>query len=115
MSETKQTSVKRAQQQKQAVLRIVILAVILVLVNVLAARFHTGIDLTREKRFTLSPATKRMLKATQQPVVIEVYLNGELPAGFQRLREATREKLQSFKNYAGAHLKFHFKDPFENK
>ncbi len=114
MSETKQTSVKRAQQQKQAVLRIVILAVILVLVNILAARFHTGIDLTREKRFTLSPATKRMLKATQQPVVVEVYLNGELPAGFQRLREATREKLQSFKNYAGTHLKFHFKDPFEN-
>lgn len=114
MSETKQTSVKRTQQQRQAVIRIVILAVILILANILASRFHTGLDLTREKRFTLSTATKRMLKATNQPVIVEVYLTGELPAGFQRLREATREKLQSFKNYAGTYLNFQFRDPFEN-
>lgn len=114
MSETKSTSTKRKRQQQQAVIRIIMLAVILVFVNILAARFHGNIDLTREKRFTLSDATKRMLRQTKDPVVVDVYLNGELPAGFQKLREATREKLQSFKNYAGGNFNFRFNDPLDN-
>lgn len=114
MAETKNTSVKRKQQQQQAIIRIIIMVVILIFANILAARFHTGLDLTREKRFTLSNATKRMLQDTKEAVTVDVYLKGELPAGFQKLREATREKLQSFKNYAGANLNFRFSDPFEN-
>lgn len=114
MTQQERNSIKRTKQKQQAMLRIVMLAIILVFVNILAARFHSSIDLTREKRFTLSDATKNMLKATKDPVVVDVFLTGDLPAGFKKLREATREKLQSFKNYAGANLIFRFTDPFEN-
>ncbi|HTN44971.1 MAG TPA: gliding motility-associated ABC transporter substrate-binding protein GldG [Flavipsychrobacter sp.] len=113
MPETTTKSIKRSKQQKQAVIRIVMLALILIFVNILASRFHTSLDLTREKRFTLSNATKRMLRDTKNPVVVDVYLKGELPSGFQKLREATREKLQSFKAIAGANFSYTFSDPFE--
>ncbi|HQE11442.1 MAG TPA: gliding motility-associated ABC transporter substrate-binding protein GldG [Flavipsychrobacter sp.] len=114
MTDTNNTSIKRKRQQRQAGIQLLILAVILVFVNILASRFHAGIDLTKEKRFTLSTATKRMLKETKAPVVVDVYLTGELPAGFQKLREATREKLQSFKSLARGNFTFRFSDPLES-
>lgn len=109
------TKQKRKSQQRQAVLRLLIMVAILVCVNMLAARFHYGLDLTREKRFTLSPATKQLLRKMDDVAVINVYLKGTFPAGFQRLSEAARERLQSFREYAGANVVFRFIDPLEGK
>lgn len=108
-------SQKRKQQQRQAVIRLLIMTAILVLVNILASYYHKGFDLTKEKRFTLSDATKRMLKDMKDVAVVDVYLEGKFPAGFQRLSEATRERLRSFKEYAGGRLIFRFTDPFEGR
>lgn len=86
---------------------------ILLCVNILASRFHKSFDLTKEKRFTLSDDTKNMLKDMKEVAVIDVYLEGKFPAGFQRLREATRERLQSFKEYGGSKIAYRFLDPFD--
>jgi ABC-2 type transport system permease protein len=112
---SKQTSSKRKGQQRQAILRLVILVVILVFVNILASNFHRGLDLTREKRFTLTDATKRMLKGMDDVAVVNVYLEGKFPAGIERLSEATLDKLRSFREYGGNHIAFRFIDPFEGK
>lgn len=112
---SKNTTTKRNEQQRGAAIRVLTLAAILVGVNILAARFHVALDLTKEKRFTLSPATKRMLKSLDEVAVVEVYLKGKFPAGFQRLSEATGEKLQSFKDVAGGKVVFRFIDPLEGK
>lgn len=109
------SSGKRKKQQQQAVIRLLALVAILICVNVLAARYHKSFDLTGEKRFTLSNATKDMLRNLKDVVVVDVYLKGKFPAGFQRLSEATREKLQSFKEYGGAKIVYRFSDPFEGK
>lgn len=48
--------------------------------------------------------------------VIEVYLEGnDFPAGFQRLRESTREKLQSLREHSEGNLVFRFVDPVAGK
>ncbi|WP_276132269.1 gliding motility-associated ABC transporter substrate-binding protein GldG [Polluticoccus soli] len=109
------TQPKRKSQQRQAAFRLLILVAILVCINMLAARFHYGLDLTREKRFTLSTATKNLLRNMDDVAVVNVYLKGNFPAGFQRLSEATRERLQSFREYAGSKIVFRFIDPFEGK
>lgn len=109
------TSGKRKQQQRQAVIRLLILSAILVCINILASRFHKGFDLTSEKRFTLSDATKNMLRDMKEVATVDVYLKGKFPAGFQRLSEATRERLQSFKEYAGSKIVYRFSNPLEGK
>ncbi|MCB0700924.1 MAG: gliding motility-associated ABC transporter substrate-binding protein GldG, partial [Chitinophagaceae bacterium] len=108
-------SKKRKLQKKQAALRLVVLAAILVCLNMIAARFHKGLDLTKDERFTLSEPTKRILRDMDDVAVITVYLEGKFPAGFQKLKESTRERLQSFQDVAGSNIKFQFKDPFEGK
>ncbi len=106
---------KKTSPQRGAAIRLLILTGILVGINILAARFHAAFDLTKEKRFTLSESTVRMLKSLDEVAIVDVYLEGKFPAGFQRLNEATREKLQSFKEVAGGNLLFRFVDPLEGK
>jgi len=103
------------QRQRQALVRILMMVAILICVNVLASYFHSGIDLTKEKRFTLSEPTIRLLKNMHEVAVIDVYLKGKFPAGIQRLEEAVRERLRSFKDVAGNKIIFRFTDPFEGK
>jgi len=102
-------------RQKQAVTRIVIMVAILICVNILASYFHAGIDLTKEKRFTLTPTTKKLLHNMQETAVVEVYLKGKFPAELQRMQEAVRERLRSFKDIAGNRIIVKFTDPFEGK
>jgi ABC-2 type transport system permease protein len=110
------SSNKRKNQQRQASIRIVLLLGILVCVNLLASRLHYGLDLTEEKRFTLSASTKKMLRNMDDVAVIDIYLKGDdLPAGFKRLVASTRERLQYFKEEAGKKVVFRFIDPFEGK
>jgi ABC-2 type transport system permease protein len=103
------------QRQQQAMIRLTIMGAILLCCNILASYFHTGIDLTKEKRFTLSPSTKKLLRNMPETAVVEVYLKGKFPAGLQRLQEAVRERLMSFKDIAGNKIVFRFIDPFEGK
>ncbi len=102
-------------KRKQAIIRLVIMALILICVNILASYFHAGLDLTKENRFTLSGSTKKMLRNMQEVAVIDVYLKGKLPADLQRIQESVREELASFKDVAGNKIIYRFSDPFEGK
>jgi gliding-associated putative ABC transporter substrate-binding component GldG len=107
--------VHKNKQLQQARIRLIVMAAIVVCVNVLASYFHTGLDLTREQRFTLTEPTKNLLRNMDEVAVVDVYLKGKFPAGLQRLQEGVRERLRSFKEYAGNKLIFRFIDPFEGK
>lgn len=91
------------------------MAAILICVNVLASYFHAGLDLTQEKRFSLTDPTKKLLRNMTEVAVIDVYLKGKFPAELQRMQEAVRERLSSFKDIAGNKIVFRFIDPMEGK
>jgi ABC-2 type transport system permease protein len=103
---------KKISDNRQAGIRVAILIVGLVLLNMLAARFHGGLDLTREKRFTLTGSTKKMLGSMDDYAVVDVLFTGKnVPAGFQRLQETVRERLQSFRDASHGKVIFTFRDP----
>jgi gliding-associated putative ABC transporter substrate-binding component GldG len=68
-------------------------------------------DLTEENRFTIQDATKDLLRNLDSEVYIDVYLEGELPSGFVRLKKSIKEILDEFKVYAGDNLQYRFVDP----
>lgn len=109
------TSTKRKVQKTQAIIRLLVVVGILICINMLAARYHKGLDLTKEKRFTLTAPTKKLLRNMDDVAVIDVYLEGSFPAGFQRLKEATIERLQSFRDVAGTKVIYRFYNPIEGK
>ena len=93
------------------VLKLLIAVATVVLLNVVASRVFVQWDLTEEKRFSLSPATKEILAQLEEPVYVEVYLEGDLPPGFLRLRNATREMLEQFRTFSRNRVEFEFVDP----
>ena len=90
-----------------------LLVLILLVVNYLASIIHFRVDLTEEKRYTLSNPTKRLLKSVKDPVSITVFLAGDLPAGFKKLSKSTEELLEEFKQTAGNQIQFKFEKPGE--
>jgi len=71
-------------------------------------------DLTKEKRYTLSDATKNLLDQLNDVIYLKIYLEGEgFPAGFKRLQNATKEMLDEFRSYAGNKIEYEFIDPFD--
>ena len=89
------------------------LLLFLIAVNILASAFHSRIDLTREKRYTLSQATRNLLTALDDKVQIDVFLKGEFPAGFRRLANSTDEFLQLLKDRNGSKISYRFISPEE--
>src|SRR4051812_38250783 len=90
-----------------------ILLLILIGINFLAAKFHSRIDLTKEKRYTLSKTTKDLLRNLDAPVHIDVFMQGSYPAGFKKLVNSVEEFLQECREYAGSKLTISFSDPLK--
>ncbi|MBR6878402.1 MAG: gliding motility-associated ABC transporter substrate-binding protein GldG [Bacteroidales bacterium] len=74
--------------------------VIIVVVNIIGSFVFTRFDLTSEKRYTLSNTTKEILKDLDDYVYFKVYLEGDFPAGFKKLRRETKEMLDEFRAYS---------------
>jgi gliding-associated putative ABC transporter substrate-binding component GldG len=83
-------------------------------VNWLASRYHTRIDFTNEKRFTLSPSTRQILRTLPGEIDITVLLAGDIKSEFKKLATSTRELLDNFKNYGGNRIQYNFELPGED-
>lgn len=88
-----------------------VLLAFLFLLNFLAAKFHTRYDLTAEKRYTLSTATKKLVTSLNDDLYIEVFLKGDFPAGFKKLETSTREFLSLLKDMNGSKIHYKFISP----
>ncbi|WP_244904288.1 gliding motility-associated ABC transporter substrate-binding protein GldG [Pedobacter xixiisoli] len=86
-------------------------ALILVLVNVIAQFAYTRIDFTKEKRFTLTEKTKETLRQNKNEVIVTVFLDGDMPSAFKRLRNATKDMLADYKAYSKANFKVVYVNP----
>jgi ABC-2 type transport system permease protein len=95
----------------EAILSLMVGLAFIALLNILSSRYFFRIDLTEEKRYTISDATKQMLRELDDVVYIEVYLEGDFPAGFKRLQKSIRETLDEFRIYGGSNIQFVFTDP----
>lgn len=84
---------------------------LLLIVNVLAQENFFRLDLTEDKRYSIAEPTKEMLRELDDVVYVDVYLEGDVPAGFRRLQRAIRETLEEFRVYAGPRVQYTFIDP----
>ena len=91
-----------------------IILAIVVLANVIGSSFFHRFDLTKDKRYTLSPTSLNIIKQVQNPLSIKVYMQGDLPAEFKRLQQETKQLLEEFQAY-NSNIVFEFVDPLENE
>lgn len=72
----------------------------LVIANVLVHVRVYRWDLTDDKLYSLSDASKALLQQTEAPIEVTLLLDGELSAGFAQLRRTAEETLEEMNIYA---------------
>ncbi|MBC7567942.1 MAG: gliding motility-associated ABC transporter substrate-binding protein GldG [Pedobacter sp.] len=83
--------------------------------NIAAQYFYFRFDLTKEKKFTLHPATREIVRDINKSITITVYLDGELPSAFRRLKNATADLLNDYAADAGNNIHYQFVNPIAGR
>jgi len=97
---------------KNNIPKIFLLIITLVVINFLANKFYKRLDLTQDKRYTLSETTENIVDKLEGNAIIKVYLEGDFPSEFKRLQNETRQHLEEL--YAvNDGIKYRFIDPID--
>lgn len=84
---------------------------IVVLLNILSANLFFRIDLTSDKRHSVSQPTKQLMAGLNQEVDVTIYLDGEMNSGFLRLKRSVAELLDELSIYAPEGINYSFTNP----
>ena len=103
---------KRKNLKKSQLVSFFVILVLIVVINVIGSFVFTRFDLTAEKRYTLSETTKDALRQLDDYVYFKVYLEGDFPPGFKKLRRETKEMLDEFRAYS-KYIDYEFINPSE--
>src|SRR5688572_18697363 len=89
-------------------LRLAGLLVALLIINLLASFVHFRVDLTEENRYSLTGATKNLLKNLEEPLSIQVFLKGDFPSEFRKLSNTTNEFLSVLRDVRPSVIQYKF-------
>lgn len=94
---------------------IIIVIAIIVFLNILSGWFFIRLDTTQDKRYTLSQATKNILKDLEEPVTIKAYFTRKLPPQLYQGRQEFSDLLMEYASRSGGMVLYEFLDPSEDE
>lgn len=77
-------------------IKIIVAIVATIAINYIASYVYTRFDITQDKRYTLSEASKETISSVDEPVYVDVFLTGEMPTEFKRLQTEVKVLLEEF-------------------
>ena len=77
--------------------------------------FRIRLDLTQDKRYTLSEPTRKVLDGIKNDIYVQVYLDGEMPIPLKRLKRSVREMLDEFRIASGRRIDYEFINPADTR
>lgn len=93
----------------------IVVLLILVVANYLGYMFFHRIDMTENKQFTISQATKNVLAGLDDPVSVELFLSRDLPPALMPLRDDVRDRLDEYVAYGNGNFKLKVTDPGDDE
>ncbi|NTU98410.1 GldG family protein [Candidatus Falkowbacteria bacterium] len=110
--------IKRVSQwQKQASfgLNVVLVIGVIAVLNFFAYQFFHRFDLTSNKSYSLSQASKSLAKNLPDVINIKVYFSGNLPSQYIGLKQEVLDLLDEYQNYSMGKIKVEVIDPTKDK
>ena len=90
---------------------VLLVALILVAGNFLASRVLARIDLTKDREFTISKATRDLLRGLDDIVTINVYFSKRLPPNVAMLKRSIDDVLREYQAYSHGKVRVEYVDP----
>ena len=107
-------SIRKVRISGQKLGRIAMVAgLFLVLTFVFSESLRIRLDLTSDKRYTMTRAAREVAKTIQKPVTVELFLAGELQPGFRKLQQEITGKIRDLDRYSNSPVRVIVKDPYE--
>ncbi|MEA1876254.1 MAG: Gldg family protein [Bacteroidota bacterium] len=100
---------------KRTTTYILIVIGILVLVNILSDNLFLRLDLTEDKQYTLSNATKDIVRNLEEPVTVTAYFSNDVPAQMAKTKRDFKELLVEYSNLSKGMVVYEFVDPSANE
>ena len=102
-------------KRNQVVTGLLLVIGVLILVNILADNFFFRLDLTADHQFTLSKATRQILKELKEPVTVTTYFSKKVPTELLNVRREFKDMLIEYSNVSKRKVVFDFVDPSDNE
>lgn len=94
--------------------KVIIALLSLFAINYISKQWHTRVDLTQDKRYTLSEVSMKTIAKIQNPIVIDVLLKGNIPTEFKKLQIETIQLLDEY-TAANGNIIVNFVNPLEGE
>ncbi len=110
-------SIKQSTKQKnknRSITELILVVALVIITNLICSVYFLRFDLTKEKRYSLSEASKNLASRVDDVLYVKVYLEGDFPSGFKHLGKSTKEMLDEFAAYANGNIQYEFIDPFSD-
>jgi gliding-associated putative ABC transporter substrate-binding component GldG len=98
----------------QRVTQLLIVVGIVIFVNIISVRVFTRLDLTSSRAFTLSEASKNLVRSLDDKFLVKAYFTSELPSPYNNHRRYVQDQLDDFRAYGGGNFEYEFIDPSKN-
>lgn len=102
---------RKIRNSSQLVIYALVILGFICVVNYLSTKFFVRADLTEKKMYSVSKATKNILRKLDDIVNVKVYFSKNLPVNVKTLEKDVRDMLSEYKAYAGHNLQISYEDP----
>lgn len=93
-------------------MRFFIAAIVVIVLGVILCFKFVKVDVTEEKRHSLTETTIETLDGIEDQIFFKVFLTGDLPAEYKKLEKAILEKLDEFRDYSDDVIDYEFVNPY---
>ncbi|MBO3097761.1 gliding motility-associated ABC transporter substrate-binding protein GldG [Gelidibacter pelagius] len=101
-------------KNKSNLIKTVAVLIVLIIFNWIGTKVYKRFDLTQDQRYTLSQSALAIVEDVKSPLIVDVFLEGNFPSEFRRLRNETQQLLEEFA-LNNTHIKFNFINPLEDE
>jgi ABC-2 type transport system permease protein len=91
-------------------IKFLIYLVVVVLVNVAGITLFFRVDLTANRMYSISNASKKVVSTLSEPLTIKVFFTKNLPAPHNNTERYLHDMLQEYAIYANSHFNYRFYD-----
>jgi gliding-associated putative ABC transporter substrate-binding component GldG len=92
-------------------LTILLIFAILIILNIIANQFYFRLDFSEGKQYTLSKATKDILRNLKEPVTVKAYFSKDLPPQLQSTRRDFEDMLIEYSKISNGQVLYEFVNP----
>lgn len=92
-------------------IRFILTVACIIIVASASLLIRIRLDLTEDKRYTLSKPTGKILSGLKNDIFIQVYLDGDIPIPLKRLKRSVKEVLDEFRVASGRRIDYEFINP----